>query len=115
LSSSTKNKTTATATTTPTTAAAGTRNISPIFDTKIDETTAGLSSFYVKNLRSIGAMNGAIIVDYISALKIEVNLSDHYRKNLIELLCRFSRHNHYQAYCRRGLLAFILSITILWL
>jgi hypothetical protein len=75
LSSSTKTKTTIT----PTPTAAGTRNISPIFDRKIDETTAGLSSFYVKNLRSIGAMNGAIIVDYISALKIEVNLSDHYR------------------------------------
>ena len=74
MSSSTKNKTTATTTTTPTTRAAGTRNISPIFDRKIDETTVGLSSFYVKNLRSIGAMNAAIIVDYISALKIEVNL-----------------------------------------
>ena len=93
MSSSTKNKTTATTTTTPTTTAAGTRNISAIFDRKIDETTAGLSSFYVKNLRSIGAMNGAVIVDYISALKIEVNLSDHYRKNIIELLCRFSKHN----------------------
>jgi hypothetical protein len=71
LSSSTKTKTTAT-TTTPTTTAAGARNISPIFDRKIDETTVGLSSFYVKNLHSIGAMNGAVIVDYISALKIEV-------------------------------------------
>jgi hypothetical protein len=93
LSFTTKTKTTATTTTTPTTTAAGTRNISPIFDRKIDETTEGLSSFYVKNLRSIDAMNGAIIVDYISALKIEVNLSDHYRKNIIELLCRFAKHN----------------------
>jgi hypothetical protein len=71
LSFSSKTKTTATTTTTSTTTAAGTRNISPIFDRKIDETTAGLSSFYVKNLRSIGAMNGAVIVDYISALKTE--------------------------------------------
>jgi hypothetical protein len=47
LSFTTKTKTTATTTTTPTTTAAGTRNISPIFDRKIDETTAGLSSFYV--------------------------------------------------------------------
>jgi hypothetical protein len=64
LSFSSKTKTTATTTTTSTTTAAGTRSISPIFDRKIDETTAGLSSYYVKNLRSIGAMNGAVIVNY---------------------------------------------------
>jgi hypothetical protein len=75
MSSSTETKAAATTITT----AAGTKNISPLFDRKIDETTAGLSSFYVKNLRSIGAMNGAIIVDYISALKIEVNVSDQYQ------------------------------------
>jgi hypothetical protein len=91
LSSSTKTKTTAI--TTPTTTASGARNISPILDRKIDETTAGLSSYYVKNLRSIGAMNSAIVVDYIATLKIEVNLSGHYRKNILELLCRFSKYN----------------------
>jgi hypothetical protein len=95
---------------TTTTTAAGTRNISPILDRKIDETTAGLSSYYVKNLRSIGAMNGAIIVDYISALKIEVNLSDHYRKNIIEQLCRFSKHNKnkpFKGITRTDIIAFL--------
>ena len=109
-SSSTKTNTTAITTTTSTTAAAETRNISPILDRKIDETTAGLASYYVKNLRSIGAMNGAIIVDYISALKIEVNLSDHYRKNMLELLCKFSKHNnnkHYKDISRTEIITFL--------
>ena len=73
--------------------AARTRNISPILDMKIDETTAGLSSYYVKYLRSVDAMNGVTIVDYMAAMRIEVNLSDHYRKNVIELICRFSNYN----------------------
>lgn len=38
-------------------------------------------------------MNSAIVVDYITAFKIEVNLSGHYRKNILELLCRFSKYN----------------------
>jgi integrase/recombinase XerD len=107
LSSSTKTKTTATTTTT---AAAETRNISPILDRKIEETTAGLSSYYVKNLRSIGAMNGAIIVNYIASLKIEVNLSDHYRKNILELLCRFSEYNnnkHFKDITRTEIITFL--------
>jgi integrase len=109
LSSSTKTKTKTTATAT-TTAAAGTRNISPILDRKIEETTAGLSSYYVKNLRSIGAMNGAIIVDYIASLKIEVNLSEHYRKNIVELLCRFSKYNnnkHFKDITRTEIITFL--------
>jgi hypothetical protein len=49
LPTSTKTKATAIIT------AARTRNISPILDMKIDETTAGLSSYYVKYLRSVDA------------------------------------------------------------
>jgi hypothetical protein len=33
------------------------------------------------------------IVKYIAAIKSEVNLSDNYRKDLIALLSRFSKHN----------------------
>lgn len=36
--------------------------------------------------------NAAIIIDYIAAMKIEINLSDNYRKDLIQLLSRFSRY-----------------------
>src|ERR671918_946473 len=69
-----------------------TRDISPILDRKIDETTAGISPYYAKYLRSINTTNSATIVDYIASMRVEVNLSDHYRKNIIELLCRFSKY-----------------------
>jgi hypothetical protein len=84
--------------TTATTTASRTEKISPILDRKIDETTAGLSPYYVKNLRSIGAINGATIVDYIATMKIEVNLSDHYRKSVVELLCKFSKYNNNKSF-----------------
>ena len=57
----------------------------PLFlDRKIDEVTAGLRQGYTKNLYSISVQNALSIVDYILAMKTEVNLSDHYRKDLIE-------------------------------
>ena len=66
---------------------------SPILDRKIEEATVGLSASYAKQLHSICEDNAGTIIDYITAMKSEVNLSDHYRKDLIELLCRFSKYN----------------------
>ena len=66
---------------------------SPILDRKIEEATVGLSASYAKQLHSICEDNAATIIEYITAMKSEVNLSDHYRKDLIELLCRFSKYN----------------------
>jgi len=78
-------------TTTPTTAA-----ISPLLDQKIDMITAGLPASYGKNLRLLSNQeNISIIIEYIQALKTETSLSDHYRKDNIELLTRFSNfHNN---------------------
>ena len=67
---------------------------SPIIDRKIDETGAGLPASYTKSLRSISEANAATIVEYIAAMKSEVNLSDHYRKDVIEALSRFSKYNN---------------------
>jgi integrase/recombinase XerD len=68
---------------------------SPILDRQIDEITAGLPSLYYANsLRSISnEENIKIIVDYIIAARTETNLSDSYRKNIIEALCRFSKYH----------------------
>jgi hypothetical protein len=65
---------------------------SPILDRKINETGAGLPALYTRILRSISEANVSIIVEYIAAMKIGINLSDHYRKVLIEVLCRFSKY-----------------------
>ena len=36
--------------------------------------------------------NAATIIDYIAAMKTEINLSDNYRKDLLQLLYRFSKY-----------------------
>jgi hypothetical protein len=66
-----------------------------LLDSKIDEICAGLQAAYNRNLRSIiNQDNIKTIISYIVIMKTEVNLSDHYRKNLIDLLSRFSKFNN---------------------
>jgi hypothetical protein len=67
---------------------------SPLLDRKIEEITAGLSARYAKQLHSMSEGNSAIIVGYIVAMKSEVNLSDHYRRDVIVTLCRFSKFSN---------------------
>jgi integrase/recombinase XerD len=40
----------------------------------------------------VSEANAATIIDYIAAMKIEINLSDNYRKDLLQLLYRFSKY-----------------------
>jgi hypothetical protein len=58
---------------------------SALLDRKIEECTAGLAASTTKHMYSISRDNAATIVQYLEAMKTEVNLSDHYRKDLIEL------------------------------
>jgi integrase len=60
---------------------------------KIEESAAGLAASYAKQLHSISEDNAATIAKYIAAMKSEVNLSDHYRRDLIVMLCMFSKYN----------------------
>ena len=60
---------------------------------KIEETAAGLAASFAKQLHSISEDNAPTIVKYIAAMKSEVNLSDHYRRDLIVMLCMFSKYN----------------------
>ena len=66
---------------------------SALLDRKIEECTAGLAASTTKRLYSISRDNAATIVHYLEAMKTEVNLSDHYRKDLIELLSKLSKYN----------------------
>jgi adenine C2-methylase RlmN of 23S rRNA A2503 and tRNA A37 len=52
-----------------------------------------LQPSFAKQLHSSGEDNAAIIVEYIAVMKSEVNLSDHYKKDLIDLLSKFSKYN----------------------
>jgi nitrogen regulatory protein P-II 1 len=57
---------------------------SPILDRKIDETGSGLPASYTRQLHSISKDNASIIVDYITAMKNEVNLADNYRTDILQ-------------------------------
>ena len=63
---------------------------SAVLDRKIDEISAGLQASYNRNLRSISEANAVTIINYIITMKTEINLSDSYRKDLIQLLSKFS-------------------------
>jgi hypothetical protein len=71
---------------------------SPLLDRKIEEISAGLAASSANNLRSISEDNASTIVKYIDIMKVETNLADHYRKDLIEVLCRFSKYNDNKPY-----------------
>jgi hypothetical protein len=95
--------------TTTTTTATAVKS-SPILDRRIEETTAGLPDSYAKGLRSVSEENIATIIEYIAAMKSEVNLSDHYRKDLIQVLSKFSKyHNNmpFKDLTRTNVIAFL--------
>jgi hypothetical protein len=84
-----------------------------LFDRKIENITAGLQLQHVKQLKAIHPDNALIIVDYIQALKTEINLSDNYRSLNIFLLCRISRfcnNKLFKQLSRQDLLSFLDSI-----
>jgi hypothetical protein len=62
-----------------------------LLDRKIEVTTAGLLAVYSKLHYSISIENALCVIDCIFSLKIKVNLSDNYRKDLINLLTKFSK------------------------
>jgi integrase len=66
---------------------------SSLLDQKIDEITAGLPASYGNNLRLLSnQQNISVIIEYIQAMKTEINPSDYYRKDTIEALTRFSKY-----------------------
>jgi integrase/recombinase XerD len=65
-----------------------------LFDRKIDIATEGLEMQYVNRLRTLQPENAMIVVNYIQAMRTEINLSDNYRKLNIFLLSDISKfHN----------------------
>ena len=68
-------------------------NPSALLDRKIEETGAGLQASYARQLHSVNEDNAVTIIDYIAAMKSEVNLSSNYRRDVIEVLSRLSKYN----------------------
>jgi integrase len=86
----------------------------PLFDRKVEVTTAGLPARYSRTLKNeISQGNALIICDFISALKTEINLSDNYRRSNIERLISLSRFHNQKPFAdikRDDVLAFLDSV-----
>jgi integrase/recombinase XerD len=85
---------------------------SPLLDQKIDEITAGLPASYGNNLCLLSnQQNIPVIIEYIQAMKTETNLSDHYRKDTIDALTRFSKYSNksFKDISRNDVIAFLDS------
>jgi integrase len=66
-----------------------------LYDRKIDIVTEGLEPQYVNRLRTLQPENAITIVNYIQAMRTEINLSDNYRKLNVFLLSDLSKfHNN---------------------
>ena len=63
----------------------------PALERQIDEITAGFPKAYVKNLRSISEQNITTIIRYVNSVKTEINCSNHYRMDMIDLLTKFAK------------------------
>jgi len=86
--------------------------IDSLFDRKIESVTRGLRPDANRYLQSISLPNALVIIDYITSMRTEINLSDNYRRDLIILLCRFSRTNHHKPFeqiTRQDVISFLDS------
>src|ERR687892_1397078 len=69
-----------------------------LFDIKIESIVRGLTPDCKKTLQKISKENALTIIEYIISMQTEINLSSHYQKDLILLLCRFSRSNNHKPF-----------------
>jgi integrase len=85
-----------------------------ILQDEITQLTSGLPNRYFKAVCNTSSVNVKTIADYIQSMKTEINLSDHYRRDLISLLCVLSKHNYHKPYKelkRENILAFLNSFA----
>jgi integrase len=78
----------------------------------IEDVCVGLQPQFFKYLHNTVDRNVFIIINYINAMRTEVNLSDNYRKDLIKLLSIFSKFNKNKPFnivTRSDILAFLNS------
>lgn len=82
-----------------------------LLDQKIDIIAAGLPPSYGRNLQELpNQQNKKTIIEYISAMKTETNMSNGYRKENIDVLRRFSiftQNKNFHDMTRDDILAFL--------
>jgi hypothetical protein len=65
---------------------------SAILERKIEETAAGLQMSFTKALHNLSEANAPTTINHTAAVRVEVNPSDNYRKDLIDILSKFARY-----------------------
>ena len=87
-------------------------NLGIILERKIEDITSCLQPEYYRLLHAISEDNALTIGNYIQALRVEINLSDHYRADIIRLLCTLSQYNNnhpFNAMSRDDIISFLES------
>ena len=82
------------------------------FEQKIGDVTSGLIPYFSKLLYKISNENAWTIANYIVSMRIELNLSDHYRRDIINELTNFSifcNNRSFRQLTRNEILAFLDS------
>ncbi|MGB7662091.1 MAG: site-specific integrase [Nitrososphaeraceae archaeon] len=80
----------------------------------ITQLTLGLSDRFPNAFNDLSEDNASAIANYIQSMKIEINLSDHYGKDLVLLLSTFSKYTNnklFEDLTREDILAFLNSIV----
>jgi hypothetical protein len=70
-----------------------TQNQDALFDMRVDTITEGMIPYYTKTLKKLPYANAQAIVNFVMALNTEINPSTNYRKSIVAVLCRLSKHN----------------------
>jgi hypothetical protein len=85
----------------------------PLFERKIQISTEGLLPACSEGLYKLPQENALSVANYIISMKTEINLSDNYRRDNINVLCRLSQYsNHKKSFkdmTREDILAFLYS------
>ena len=83
-----------------------------LLDRNIEDVTSGLRPEFSRDLHNISEDNALTIGNYIQAVRVEINLSDHYRADIIRLLCTLSQYNNnhpFNAMSRDDIISFLES------
>jgi integrase len=73
-----------------------------------------LSNRFPNAFNDLSQVNASKIANYIQSMKSEINLSDHYMRDVVVLLCKFSKYNRnmsFEEVAREDILAFLNSFV----
>lgn len=61
---------------------------------KIDSVTEGLEAQFANRIRRVSMDNRLVIIDFLSSMKLEINISYNHKRNYIRLLHKLSKFYH---------------------